>query len=379
MTFKPLANVRILDFTHVIAGPLATFHLAQLGAEVTKIENRQGGDVMRRGKGHVNFLAMNAGKHSVPLDLGDPGDYARVLELARETDVLVDSLRPGVLDRFGLSDEALRALNPRLVYCSISGWGCTGDWCHRPAYDHVVQAATGMTLLAGREGDPPVKTGFPVIDAGTGIIAAMAIVAALRERDATNRGCYLDVSMAGAALQLMYPFACEALTTGAVPQRVGNRGYSGSPASDFFMARDGWVAVGANTPRQLVSLLKVLKRTAIVYDKRYFKAPPDLKAPVEFVRSHNPDGLREVLASAIREWQTTNLEAACAAEGVACAAVRTLAGFANLALANGMFEAMEFPDAACNVRSPGLGYRAYPSRSVARSPKHAGTVKHRVE
>lgn len=194
MTFKPLAGIRVLDFTHVIAGPLATFHLSELGAEVVKIENRNGGDVMRRGNGLMGFVSLNAGKRCVELDLNDAADRQQVLDLAREADVLVDSLRPGVLDRFGFDDGSLRAVNPALIYCSISGWGNAGEWRERPAYDHVVQAATGMTMLAGREGDPPVKTGFPVIDAGTGVIAALAIMAALRERDATGQGRYLAVS-----------------------------------------------------------------------------------------------------------------------------------------------------------------------------------------
>ncbi|MBN3826892.1 CoA transferase [Burkholderia sp. Ac-20384] len=361
-TFKPLAGIRVLDFTHVIAGPLATFHLAQLGAEVVKIENRNGGDVMRRGNGRMGFVALNAGKRSIELDLSDAGDRDQALELAREADVLVDSLRPGVLDRFGLGDGPLRALNPGLVYCAISGWGNTGAWRDRPAYDHVVQAATGMTLMAGREGEPPVKTGFPVVDAGTGLVAAMAILAALRERDTTGLGRYLDVSMTGAALQLMYPFACQALTGRVAPPRVGNQGYSGSPAADLFATQDGWVALGANTPRQLAAALGVLGRADIARDPRYFDPPLDAGGPAAFLRASDPAALRDALATAIREWRAADLEAACAGVGVACAKVRTIVEFVDDAMNHDALESVMLSDGDCSVLSPGLGYRVHASR-----------------
>jgi crotonobetainyl-CoA:carnitine CoA-transferase CaiB-like acyl-CoA transferase len=360
--FKPLAGIRVLDFTHVIAGPLATFYLSQLGAEVVKVENRGGGDVMRRGKGLAAFVALNAGKRSLSLDLNDPADREQALALAHEADVLVDSLRPGVLDRHGFGDAALRAANPGLVYCSVSGWGREGAWQDRPAYDHVIQAATGMMLMGGHEGEPPIKTGFPVIDAGTGIIAALAVIAALRERDASGQGRFLDVSMTGAALQLMYPFACHALTEGATPPRVGNQGYSGSPAADLFETRDGWVALGANTPRQLIALLNVLERSDIARNGNYFEQPLDADAPAEFLRSHNPSALRADLAAAIADWQAAELEEACSAAGVPCAKVRTIAEFAAQARSTGALDPVTLSDLGCTVESPGLGFRTRATR-----------------
>ena len=174
-----------------------------------------------------------------------------MLALAREADVLVDNYRPGVLERKGLGYDAVRALNPRIVYCAISGYGHSDPARReRGAYDHVIQALTGMTMLAGEEGDPPLKIGFPVVDAATGILGALAVVTALRERDRTGRGCFLDVSMWASALQLMYPFACDTLTTGQDIARVGNKGFSGSPAADTFrlprrLARDRRQHAGA--------------------------------------------------------------------------------------------------------------------------------------
>ena len=183
--FRPLEGIRVVDVSHVIAGPFATFHLAQMGADVLKIES-PAGDVMRRNaRGLQAFVAFNAGKRKVRLDLATPEGLARAKAEVQGADVFVDNLRPGASERLGLGWQALKAINPRLVYCSISGFGRD---VARPAYDHVVQAATGMTLASGAETDPPQKIGFPLIDAGAGIIAALAIVSALRERDRRGGG-----------------------------------------------------------------------------------------------------------------------------------------------------------------------------------------------
>lgn len=355
--FRPLAGVQVLDFTHVIAGPLATFYLAQFGATVTKVEAAEGADVMRKGRARSAFVALNAGKRSLILDLRDPVDRQRAVELARQSDVLVDSLRPGVLDGFGLGVQALRESCPRLVYCAISGFGRVGPWRDRPAYDHVVQAATGMTLLAGHEGDAPIKTGFPVVDAASGMLAALAIVAALKERDATGRGRFIDVAMSAAALQLMYPMASQALTDGTAPGRVGNQGYSGSPAADLFETREGWIALGANTPRQFLALLQLLGCSALASDPRLFETPLMADAPAEFLRAKDPALLREALAQALRGWSAQALEDACAQARVPAAKVRNIAEFVREAKANDGIGSISMADGDLRVESPGLGFR----------------------
>jgi formyl-CoA transferase len=354
--FQPLKGTKVLDFSHVVAGPLATFYLQQLGADVVKVENRAGGDVLRSGKNPVSFVALNAGKRCVPLDLANTKDSAEAMRLALEADVVVDSLRPGVLARHGLGEAALRAVNTRLVYCSISGYGERGTWSGRPAYDHVIQAATGMTLLAGQEGEGPIKTGFPVVDVATGILAAFGIVAALRERDRTGEGCFIDASMAAAAMQLMYPLACTALTEGISPPRVGNQGFSGSPAADLFEAADGWVAMGANTPRQLFALLGLLGREDVGQDISIF--PDSLRCDTSgFVRTADGAKLRTELGSAIRGWHAAELESRCAAAGVPCARVRTIAEFASDAVQHDAIGTLKLNDFGCEAISPGLGFR----------------------
>ncbi|WP_019447631.1 CoA transferase [Cupriavidus sp. BIS7] len=360
LPFAPLSGIRVLDFSHVIAGPLATFYLAQLGATVMKMENANGGDVMRRTeKGRQGFVALNAGKQSHVVDLGNPEDLARALELAATCDVVVDNLRPGVLERFGLGFEAIRALNPKVVYCTISGYGrASADVAGRAAYDHVIQAATGMTFMAGTEDDPPIKTGFPVVDSATGMQAALAILAGLRERDRKDCAVQLDVSMTGAAMQLMYSFACEALTSGTSPARVGNQGYSGSPTADFFATRNGWIALGANTPRQLMRLLEVLDLQHVAVDPAFFAEPLDPDSPVSFVRSVDPARLKAVLAERLKTLESEDLERRLAPLGVPAARLRKLGEFATEAMQSGWLSTVELQADDATVISPGLGFGA---------------------
>lgn len=358
LTLQALQGVQVLDFSHVIAGPFATFHLAQMGADVLKIEKPGGGDVMRRSaSGARAFTALNAGKRSREIDIASAAGRAEVLRLAAESDVMVDNYRPGVLKRHGLDFEAVHAVNPRIVYCAISGYGY-GDPARsgRGAYDHVVQALTGMTMLSGNEGDPPVKTGYPVIDAATGIVGALAIVSALRQRDQTGGGCFLDISMWACALQLMYPFACETLASGEEIARVGNKGFSGSPAADTFACADGWIALGANTPAHVARLLQVLE------------IDPSLAAPlleagtpgaVSFARARDPQAFRALLAGRIASHSAAELEDALNAQGVPAARVRTLRGFTQEAVQTGLLQPVALGEGEARAVTPGLGWRAF--------------------
>jgi formyl-CoA transferase len=353
--FRPLEGVKVVDVSHVIAGPFATFHLAQMGADVLKIES-PAGDVMRRGaRGAQAFVALNAGKQKVRLDLGTPDGLAQAKAEIAGADVFVDNLRPGASERLGLGWEALRSLNPRLVYCSISGFGRD---VARPAYDHVVQAATGMTLASGAESDPPQKIGFPLIDAGAGIIAALAIVSALRERDRRGKGMLVDVSMAGAALQLMYPLTCEALTSGTRPVRQGSQAFSGSPAADLFPTRDGGqIAFAANTPRQFIALLGVLGLSDVANDPELFEAPLSAEAPAAFLKARNPAAVKASLAACTREFDGLELERRCAEARVPAALVRPLDVFAREVAAAGHLATTVLEDEGVRVVSPGLGFR----------------------
>lgn len=351
-----LRGIKVLDFSHVIAGPFATFHLAQLGADVLKIERPGGGDVMHRASsGERGFTAFNAGKRLRDLDIGTPEGRAEAMALAREADVVVDNYRPGVLQRHGLGYDDLKALNPRLVYCAISGFG-TEDPARasRGAYDHVIQAVTGMTMLAGGEGDPPIKTGFPVVDAATGLVGALAVVSALRARDADGQGCYLDVSMWSCALQLMYSFACDTLSTGEEIARVGNKGYSGSPSADTLPCADGWLAIGANTPRQLRRLMAVLE----IPPERY-EPLVDLQGDAEdtFARALDPQAFHVLLQSYLARHSAADLERRLNAAGVPAARVRTLREFTHEAVAEGWLSPVTYGEGEARAVTPGLGWR----------------------
>ena len=161
-TTPALHGVVVLDFSHVIAGPFSTYYLAALGARVIKVENPHRGDSMRRKP--QSFDSFNHGKEVVQIDLSTKAGQALAWTLFEQANVVVDNMRPGVLDKFGFSQSELRVKNPALIYCAISGYGRHGEWADRPTYDHVVQAASGMTMLAGGPGDGPIKVGFPVID-----------------------------------------------------------------------------------------------------------------------------------------------------------------------------------------------------------------------
>jgi crotonobetainyl-CoA:carnitine CoA-transferase CaiB-like acyl-CoA transferase len=356
---QALRGVRVLDFSHVIAGPFATHYLAQMGAEVTKVEKPGGNDVMRRSaSGARAFTVFNAGKRLREIDLASEDGHAEVLALAREADVMVDNYRPGVLRRHGLGYEDMKRLNPRLVYCAISGYGY-GDPARtgRGAYDHVIQALTGMTMMAGRDGDPPVKIGFPVVDTVTGILGALAIVVALRERERTGVGAFLDVSMCASALQLMYPFTCETLDSGHEIPRVGNKGFSGSPAADTFACRDGWLAIGANTQAHIDRLADVLGIDA--GEVAPLLEPPPEDGPA-FARARDAAAFRELFASRLAGRSAADLEAALNAAGVPAARVRTLREFAREAVDSGLLEPVVVGEGDARATTPGLGWRALP-------------------
>lgn len=344
----PLHGIVVLDFSHVIAGPFATYYLATLGARVIKVENPHRGDSLRRSEN--TFEALNRGKEIVTLDLQDDAGREQAWQLFEQADVMVDNMRPGVLERFGFGEAQVRARKPGLIHCTISGYGRASAWAGRSAYDHVIQAASGMTMMAGQDGDDPIKVGFPVVDSATGILSALGILAAIRRRDLTGEGESLDVSMLGAALQLMYPQTVDVLATGRSPSRIGNVGYSGSPGADTFMCRDGRIALGANTPEQMYKLGDVLQlRTQL----------EQLMGPQArgFATAQRAAELRALLQETIAPRGADELEGLLNAEGVPAARVRDLGQCVADAVSHGVIEAWSLPGAA-SVRVPGLGFRA---------------------
>jgi crotonobetainyl-CoA:carnitine CoA-transferase CaiB-like acyl-CoA transferase len=361
---KPLEGVRVIDMSHVIAGPLASFYLAQLGAEVIKVEP-PAGDVMRSAKGAGEagtpdgFVALNAGKRSLAMDIRTSQGAEVIRSLARTADVFIENFRPGVVARYGLDYKGIQAVKPDIVYCSISGYGQQGEWASRGAYDHVIQALTGMMMMSGeKDGDPPVKVGFPVIDVAVGMLAALSVTAALRQRELDGKGQYIDASMVQASLMLMYPSASTFLSCGVEPQRVGNRGYTGSPTADTYQCADGWLATAANTPAQFRKLTAVLGLEQLCQDDRAL----DLEAfnsATGFVVARDLEYLRQQFRDAFAHRSAADMETRLNAVGVAAARVRKLGEF--LREVDGG-EQLPLPGLCFQqngrvVRTPGLGFR----------------------
>ena len=295
----PLTGVRVLDLTNVLAGPFACHQLAHLGAEVIKVEAVGRGDLARnlgadpdlsaKGMG-ISFLAQNAGKKSLTLNLKSSAGKDVLLRLVRSADVLVENFRPGVMDRLDLGPARLRRENPRLIYCAISGFGQDGPWAERPAYDQIIQGASGVMAATGEDVGGPIRVGYPIADTVGGLTAAMAITAAL---NAKNRGCFIDVSMLDSVLATMGWVVSNYLIGGVAPQRNGNENPTSAP-SGAFQCADGLVNIAANKDEQWVLLTKHLGRGDLLENPLYLTREDRkanrlrLKAELETVLTTRP-------------------------------------------------------------------------------------------
>lgn len=274
MTTTPLNGIRVLDLTNVLAGPFACHQLVHLGAEVIKVEAVGRGDLARnlgsdptlneRGMG-ISFLAQNAGKKSVCLNLKHPRGKELLCELVTRADVLVENFRPGVMDRLNLGYERLKSFNPALIYCAISGFGQDGPWVTRPAYDQIIQGASGLMSVTGDTTSAPLRVGSPVADTIGGLTAAMAIGAALNARP---RGCMIDVSMLESLLATMGWVLSNHLIGGQDPAANGNENPTSAP-SGTFQTGDGLLNIAANKDEQWAALCQHLGRDELADDPAY--------------------------------------------------------------------------------------------------------------
>ncbi|WP_310532945.1 CoA transferase [Novosphingobium sp.] len=272
---KPLEGIRVLDFTHAIAGPTCTQMLQQLGAQVIKVEPPEKGDDFRHYTEHaglpgmsVPFASANAGKRSVTLNLKSEEGRKIARDLAARADVLVENYRPGVIARLGLGWEELHVANPRLIMLSLSGFGQTGPLRDWGAYDHIAQAVSGMAIMNGTDAGP-FKIGLPVVDCFTGYLGVIAVLSALRERDASGTGKRIDVAMLDAALKIMGSAASVWSFTGVAPKGTGNRGFRLVATAEYYACADGWIALGANHQHQIEVLFRVFGREDMLADPRF--------------------------------------------------------------------------------------------------------------
>ncbi len=269
----PLGGIRVLDLTRVLAGPSASLALADLGAEVLKIEPPDSGDETRSfppfrdGESHY-YLSVNRGKKSIVVDLKTDAGVALVKDLAAKCDVLIENYRPGVMDRFGLDYEALAAINPRLIYCSISGFGMTGPMRDRPSFDIVLQALSGALSVNGEPGGIPAKLGIPLGDLVGGINGPIGILAALHERSITGRGRLIDVSLLDGMLGMLGYLAQLAFFTGEDPQPQGSQHPNLVPYG-VFPAQDGSIIIACLTNSFWERICQALGMQACTKDPRF--------------------------------------------------------------------------------------------------------------
>lgn len=242
----PLAGVRVLDLTHFVAGPYATLVLAELGADVVKVEDPAHPDDGRSMPPHyvggesVYFLSLNSGKRSVALSLGEEAGRSTFYGLARAADVVVDNYRPGVMRKLGIDHQALAARNPRIITCSITGFGEDGPYAKRPGYDYTVTALTGIQHLTA---DPPTRPGIPYADHSGGLAGMLAVVAALYERERTGVGRHLDVGLFDVQLSMLSYVAAFALNSGESPGPIAGGGHPVLVPTQNLPTADGWVSI----------------------------------------------------------------------------------------------------------------------------------------
>jgi formyl-CoA transferase len=272
----PLDGVRVVDLTQVMGGPFCTMQLGDLGADVIKVEppsgdlsRAMGGAELRmHGSDNAPFFALNRNKRSLVLNLTQEGDRRVFMALVQTADVLVESFRPGVTKRLGVDYPVVAALNPRLIYASISGFGQTGPYADRPGFDLIAQGMSGIMSVTGEPGGTPVKAGVPIADLSVGLIATNGILAALIARGTTGRGQHIDTSLFESALALAAWESTEYWASGEVPRAMGSAHRLSAPYQAF-RTRDGYITLAALTTQQWGGLCDTLERSALVRDARF--------------------------------------------------------------------------------------------------------------
>ncbi|WP_167767118.1 CaiB/BaiF CoA transferase family protein [Jannaschia formosa] len=340
--------MRVLDLTHVLAGPYATGQLALMGAEVIRVERPGGGDFVRRHGGTdemraaglgASFLSQNSGKRSVVLDLKDDAGRARFLDLAETADIVVENFRPGVVDRLGVGFEAIRGRRHDVIFASLSGYGQEGPLSGRPAYDHILQGISGLMAMTGEPGGGPMRVGLPIVDYVAGQALVQALLGALLQRARRpGEAQRLSVSMLDAMTAFMGPYAIHHETTGKLRGLEGNRAFADTPYSGRFETAEGALVVTANSPAQAARLCEALGR-------------PDLPEAADVAAE---------LAAIFRTRSADHWEEVLSAAHVPAARVRTLAeALAHPQMAgSATWKPLPVPQLGITVRAPALPFDA---------------------
>ena len=317
---QAFSNIRILDFTRVLAGPFASFQLALQGADVVKIEHPDGEDTRNIARSREwserkmapIWMSVNGNKRSLTLDLQKPEAIAIIHRLVRDADMVVENFRPGVMERLGIGWPQLSKINPKLIYTAISGFGQKGPESRTPSYDGMIQAMSGLMSMTGTAASGPTRAGFAAADMITGLSAAYAMSTALYQRTHTNRGQFVDVAMLDAVLNLLAQQIAEYTTTGDVAGRVGNLSPSRKPTADLFQGRDGFILLAVLTEKQYRILFTTLNRPDIFEDPRFADW---------FLRNENGPALKAEIEKALQTDSAAAWEARLKAADIPCARV----------------------------------------------------------
>lgn len=339
----PLAGVRVIEFCQVAAGPFCGMLLADMGADVIKVEHPDAGDSMRAWPPLTdgfseNFASLNRGKRSVALDLKEPGQRLAAYDLCLGADVVIENNRPGAMERNGLGYRQIAEGNKRVVYCSISGFGQTGPRAQEGGFDVTIQAIAGVMSVTGEPDGPPVKCGVPISDFSTGLYGAFAIAAALREVEQTGQGRHIDVSLLGATLAVGALQTSEYFGTGKAPRKLGSAHPRNAPYQAF-RALDGHFVMAAGNDKLWSSVCRVMNRQDLLEDPRFLSTA---------ARALNQDELRILLEASFVTMTVSEWLAAFREAGVPCAPINNYAealGDPQVA-AMGWVQALKLPSGA---------------------------------
>ncbi|MCW3783833.1 CaiB/BaiF CoA transferase family protein [Defluviimonas salinarum] len=311
----PLQGLKVVELARILAGPWAGQMLADLGAEVIKVEAPEGDDTRQWGPPFIvregdrtaaYFHAANRGKKSVTADFRTPEGQAFVRDLVKDADILIENFKVGGLKKYGLDYESLRAVNPRLIYCSITGFGQDGPYAHRAGYDYIIQGMSGLMSITGEPDGQPQKVGVAVTDVFTGIYAVAAILAAVHQRGRTGEGQQIDMALLDVATSVMANQAMNYLASGTPPMRMGNAHPNIVPYSVFDCA-DGWIIIATGNDGQYRRLCRILGLDALA-------EAPDYRTNAD--RIANRAELTRLITEKTVSWQKADLLSACEAEGV---------------------------------------------------------------
>ncbi len=320
----PLKGLRVVELARILAGPWAGQTLADLGADVIKLEAPEGDDTRRWGPPFIEregdrsaayFHACNRGKRSVTVDFRTAEGQAAVRDLVRDADVLIENFKVGGLAKYGLDYASLKSVNPRLIYCSITGFGQTGPYAERAGYDYIIQGMSGLMSVTGDPAGQPQKAGVAVADIFTGVYAATAILAALHQRSVTGIGQQIDMALLDVAVSVMANQSMNYLATGKAPGRIGNAHQNLVPYAVFDCA-DGWIIIATGNDAQYRKLCMVLGQNGLGDDPRYATNADRIAHRAE---------LTSAITTATKGWSKADLLAACEGAGVPAGPINDLA------------------------------------------------------